>query len=170
MIKKVLIANRGEIACRIIQACRKLNLTSVAVFSEADAQSLHVQLADEAYAAGGSLPSESYLDSAAILEIAKSAQCDAVHPGYGFLSENADFARAVEDAGMAWIGPTPECIMAMGDKHHARELAQRAGVPVLPGSQRIDQADEPRLADIGAAIGYPLLVKAAGGGGGIGMR
>jgi 3-methylcrotonyl-CoA carboxylase alpha subunit len=170
MIKKILIANRGEIACRIIQACRKRHITSVAIFSEADAQSLHVQLADEAYAVGGPLPSESYLNSDTILEVARSAGCDAVHPGYGFLSENAEFARAVEAAGMAWIGPTPECILAMGDKHHARELAQRAGVPVLSGSQRIDRADTPELAAVGAAVGYPLLVKAAGGGGGIGMR
>src|SRR3546814_8477251 len=142
MIKKVLIANRGEIACRVIRACRERGITSVAVFSEADAQSLHVRLADEAYAIGGPLPSESYLNSGAILEVAKSAQCDAIHPGYGFLSENAHFARAVENAGMIWIGPTPECIIAMGDKHHARELAQNAGVPVLPGSQRIAQTDD----------------------------
>ncbi len=170
MIKKVLIANRGEIACRIARACRKLGIESVAVFSEADTRALHTQMTDEAYPLVGSLPSESYLHTEAVLAIARSAGCDAVHPGYGFLSENAEFALAVENAGMTWIGPTPECIQAMGDKHHARELAQRAGVPVLPGSRRIEPDSDADPAEIAQAVGYPLLVKASGGGGGIGMR
>lgn len=170
MLRKILIANRGEIACRIIQACRKLGITSVAIFSEADANSLHVQLADEAHPIGGPLPSESYLNADAILATARSAHCDAIHPGYGFLAENADFAHAVENAGISWIGPTPESIVAMGDKHHARELAQHAGVPTLPGSTRITDGHEQQIVQAGEAVGYPLLVKAAGGGGGIGMR
>lgn len=170
MIRKLLIANRGEIACRIIRACRQRGIVSVAIHSEADAQSLHVQLADEAYRVGGPLPSENYLNMEAILEVARSAGCDAVHPGYGFLSENAEFARAVETAGIIWIGPTPECIVAMGDKHYARDLAQRVGVPILPGSPRIALAGKPDLASLATSVGYPLLVKAAGGGGGIGMR
>lgn len=169
MIRKVLVANRGEIAARIIEACRQCGVASVAVYSEPDAQAPYLKQADEAYPLGGALATESYLNQAALLEIAGKAQCDAVHPGYGFLAENAEFATAVEQAGMAWIGPTPECIVAMGSKHQARQLAVELGVPVVPGSA-ILSADDAALAEAASSVGFPLLVKASGGGGGIGMR
>jgi len=170
MIGKVLVANRGEIAARIVDACRKAGVRSVAVYSDPDAQAPHLQRADEAYALGGELAAESYLNQSALLEVARSAGCDAVHPGYGFLAENAEFARAVEQAGMVWIGPAPECIEAMGSKHQARELAVSLGVPVVPGSAVLSEEDDAALAEAAAGVGYPLLVKASGGGGGIGMR
>jgi 3-methylcrotonyl-CoA carboxylase alpha subunit len=169
-MKKVLIANRGEIACRIIRSCRALGLRTVAVHSDADAGAWHVAAADEAVALGGNAPLESYLRVERVLEAARSTGADAVHPGYGFLAENDAFARAVHDAGMVWVGPTPESIVDMGDKERARLLAKAAGVPILPGSARFAPGDNAGLAQAGEAVGFPLLVKAAAGGGGIGMR
>jgi len=169
-VQKVLIANRGEIACRIIRSCQALGLRTVAVYSEADAQAMHVAMADEAEAIGPAAPRESYLVPERILAAATAHGADAVHPGYGFLSENAGFARAVQAAGLAWVGPAPDTIDAMGDKERAREIARAAGVPVLPGSRRFAAGDTHDLVEAAASVGYPLLVKAASGGGGIGMR
>jgi len=169
-LKKVLIANRGEIACRIIRTCRRLGLPTVAVYSEADAGALHVELADECHLIGPGPARESYLVPDRILEAAAAHSADAVHPGYGFLSESAGFARRVQEAGLVWIGPRPEAIDAMGDKGRAREIAEAAGVPVLPGSPRFAAGDLDGLAEAAERIGFPLLVKAAAGGGGIGMR
>ena len=169
-MRRVLIANRGEIACRIISSCRKLGLETVAVYSEADAKAQHVALADAAVPIGPSAPRESYLVPGAILAAAATAKADSIHPGYGFLSENAGFARAVQEAGLIWVGPAPETIDVMGDKERAREIARAAGVPVLPGSRRFAPGDTAGLATAASAVGYPLLVKAAAGGGGIGMR
>jgi len=169
-MKKVLIANRGEIACRIVRACRKLGLASVAVYSEADAGALHVELADEAYAIGPSDARESYLRVDRILDVARRSGADAVHPGYGFLSERPSFATAVTDAGLAWIGPSAQNIADMGDKERARVIASQCGVPVVPGSGRFDAPDLGGIEEAGAQVGYPLLVKASAGGGGIGMR
>jgi 3-methylcrotonyl-CoA carboxylase alpha subunit len=169
-VKKVLIANRGEIACRIIRSCKALGLATVAVHSDADAQARHVAEADEAFSLGGSAPLESYLKVERVLEAARATGADAVHPGYGFLAENDAFARAVQAAGMVWVGPTPDSIVDMGDKERARLLAKAAGVPILPGSARFAPGDDAGLAEAGEAVGFPLLVKAAAGGGGIGMR
>ena len=169
-MQKVLIANRGEIACRIIRTCRRLNLSTVAVYSEADAQALHVEMADEGQLIGPGPARESYLLPDRILEAARVHGADAIHPGYGFLSENPGFARRVEEAGLIWIGPRPDTIEAMGDKERAREIAQSAGVPVLPGSPRFAAGELRGLSEAAERIGFPLLVKAAAGGGGIGMR
>ncbi|HLB79137.1 MAG TPA: biotin carboxylase N-terminal domain-containing protein, partial [Dongiaceae bacterium] len=169
-MKKVLIANRGEIACRVIRSCRDLGLQAVAVYSEADASALHVALADEAYPIGPAPAKQSYLVVENILGAARTARADAVHPGYGFLAENAGFARAVARAGLTWIGPTPETIEDMGDKERARLLARSAGVPILPGSARFGPGDLAGIEEAAADVGYPLLVKASAGGGGIGMR
>jgi acetyl/propionyl-CoA carboxylase alpha subunit len=169
-MQKVLIANRGEIACRVIRSCRTLGLKTVAVHSEADARALHVAEADEAQAIGPAPAKQSYLVIDKILAAAKAAGADAVHPGYGFLAENSDFARAVSDAGMTWIGPTPDSIDDMGDKERARLLARAAGVPILPGSARFAPGDLAGLDEAAGEVGYPLLVKASAGGGGIGMR
>lgn len=177
-MRRVLVANRGEIACRVIRSCRALGLETVAVFSDADAQAQHVAMADRAVAIGPASPADSYLRADVVLAAASESGADAVHPGYGFLAENAVFARAVEAAGLVWVGPRPESIEDMGDKQRARAIAQAAGVPVLPGSPRFDAASEDespgeveaRLLAAGDAVGYPLLVKAAAGGGGIGMR
>ncbi|HET8627787.1 MAG TPA: acetyl-CoA carboxylase biotin carboxylase subunit [Thermomicrobiales bacterium] len=166
--RKVLIANRGEIAVRIAVACREAGLASVAVYSAADRRALHVARADEAYCIGGAPAAESYLNIPAILDAARRSGADAVHPGYGFLAENADFARQVIAAGLVWIGPPPSAIAAMGDKVAAKRLMAGAGVPLVPGYD--GAGDDAELARQAAAIGYPVLVKAAAGGGGRGMR
>ncbi|MFW7340615.1 biotin carboxylase N-terminal domain-containing protein [Pollutimonas sp. H1-120] len=170
MTQKLLIANRGEIACRIIRSCKALGLKTVAVYSEADRDALHAQLADEAFEVGPAPARESYLKSEVILDVAVRAGVSAIHPGYGFLSENARFAQAVMDAGMIWVGPSPASIVDMGDKERAREIARQAGVPILPGSMRFSEGQIQGLANAARAVGFPLLVKAAAGGGGIGMR
>jgi len=169
-IKKVLIANRGEIACRVIKSCRRLGIATVAVHSEADAHALHVEMADEAAHIGPPPAAQSYLDQKAILAAAKDFGADAVHPGYGFLAENAGFAQAVTDAGLTWIGPRPKTIEDMGDKERARDIARAAHVPVLPGSPRFGPGDIAGVEAAAEEVGFPLLVKAAAGGGGIGMR
>jgi 3-methylcrotonyl-CoA carboxylase alpha subunit len=169
-MQKVLIANRGEIACRVIRSCRALGLRTVAIYSEADAQALHVAEADEARAIGPAPAKQSYLVIDRIVGAAKAAGADAVHPGYGFLAENSDFAKAVAEAGMTWIGPTPDSIDDMGDKERARLLARAAGVPILPGSARFGRGDLGGLEAAAREVGFPLLVKASAGGGGIGMR
>ncbi len=169
MIKKVLIANRGEIAIRVIRTCRALGITSVAVYSEADRNSLHVQLADEAYFIGPAPSKESYLSIPALMDAIKKSGADAVHPGYGFLSENAVFARTLKDAKITFIGPTPENIEAMGDKLASRELMKKAKVPTVPGSKgAVDTPEE--AAKIAEEIGYPVMLKASAGGGGKGIR
>ena len=171
-MKKILIANRGEIAVRIIRACRDMDISPVAVYSECDRAALHVRFADEAYAIGGSAPRDSYLRIDRMIDAAKASGADAVHPGYGFLAENADFAAAVRDAGLTFIGPSPDAIRLMGSKTAARMTAERASVPVVPGTDAPLGADasEADIAAAGRAIGYPLLVKAVAGGGGKGMR
>jgi acetyl-CoA carboxylase biotin carboxylase subunit len=171
-LKKILIANRGEIAVRIIRACREMGISPVAVYSECDRTALHVRQADEAYAIGPSAPGESYLRIDRLIDAAKKGGADAVHPGYGFLAENEAFAAAVADAGLVFIGPTPEAIETMGSKTAARVAAKRAGVPVVPGIEEPLDAHVPleEIAAIAGRIGYPVLVKAVAGGGGKGMR
>ncbi len=169
MFDTILIANRGEIACRIIRTCRKLGIRTIAVFSEADANAQHVRLADAAYPIGGPRPQDSYLRGDAIIEVAKKAGAQAIHPGYGFLSENADFAEAVEQAGIVFIGPKAASMRKMGSKAGAKELMQAQGVPVVPGYTGADQ-DPALLAREAERIGFPLMIKAAHGGGGKGMR
>ncbi|MZR32306.1 acetyl-CoA carboxylase biotin carboxylase subunit [Sneathiella litorea] len=169
-VEKLLIANRGEIACRIIRTCKIMGIPTVAVHSEADRDSLHVKMADEAFEIGPPPVNESYLDIKAILNVMKESGANAVHPGYGLLAENAGFAREVQQAGYIWIGPAPATIDTMGDKERARELAISLDVPVLPGSGRFQPEDGSDPSGIAEKIGYPLLVKAAAGGGGIGMR
>jgi 3-methylcrotonyl-CoA carboxylase alpha subunit len=169
MFNKILIANRGEIACRIIRTCHRFQIKTVAVYSDADANAQHVLQADEAYYIGGSRPAESYLKADVILAIAKKSGAEAVHPGYGFLSENADFARACEAANIAFIGPTPKAIAAMGSKSAAKALMQAAGVPVVPGYHG-DNQEPAYLLMQSAIVGYPQLIKAVAGGGGKGMR
>jgi acetyl-CoA carboxylase biotin carboxylase subunit len=171
-VKKILIANRGEIAVRIIRACREMELSPVAVYSECDRTAPHVRHADEAYPIGPSAPRDSYLRADKLIDAARRAGADAVHPGYGFLAENEAFAAAVRDAGLTFIGPSPEAIALMGNKTAARAAARRAGVPVVPGTEdplppAASDADVTRIA---TGIGYPLLVKAVAGGGGKGMR
>jgi len=169
MFHTLLIANRGEIACRVIRTARKLGIRTVAVYSDADADAQHVRLADEAHRIGGPAPGMSYLRGDAILEVAKKTGAQAIHPGYGFLSENADFADAVAAAGIAFVGPSGISMRKMGSKAGAKELMRAHGVPVVPGYTGEDQSPEllQREAD---AIGYPLMIKAAHGGGGKGMR
>jgi acetyl-CoA carboxylase, biotin carboxylase subunit len=169
MFKKILIANRGEIALRIIQACRELGIQTVAVFSTADRDSLHVTYADEDVCIGPPASSTSYLNISSIVSAAEITGADAVHPGYGFLAENAHFAEVLKECNLAWIGPRPDVIRAMGDKARARQAAAASGVPVLPGSREPleDAAEARRLA---AEVGYPVILKAAAGGGGRGMR
>jgi acetyl-CoA carboxylase, biotin carboxylase subunit len=166
---KILIANRGEIAVRIIRACRDLNISPVAVFSEADAAALHVRMSDEAHCIGPAPSSESYLKIAAIIAAAKKSGAEAIHPGYGFLAENADFARAAGAAGLTFIGPTPEAMEVMGSKTSARRAAINAGAPVVPGTtEALQNYDEAK--QVAAKFGYPVMLKAAAGGGGKGMR
>ena len=169
---KILIANRGEIAVRVIRACRDLGLGSVAVFSECDRTARHVRMADEAVAIGGNPPSDSYLRIDRIIDAARSTGADAVHPGYGFLSENEDFASACRDAKLTFIGPTPEAVARVGSKTTARKLAASAGVPIVPGTEEPFGADaaDADIARAAQRIGYPILIKAVAGGGGKGMR
>jgi acetyl-CoA carboxylase biotin carboxylase subunit len=171
-LRKILIANRGEIAVRIIRACREMGIATVAVYSECDRAALHVRLADEACAIGPSPPRESYLRIDTIVAAARRSGADAVHPGYGFLAENEDFAQAVVEAGLTFIGPSPAAIALMGSKTAARQTAVRAGVPVVPGTDSpLDSSvSDVEIARIAGAVGYPLLVKAVAGGGGKGMR
>jgi 3-methylcrotonyl-CoA carboxylase alpha subunit len=169
MLKKVLIANRGEIACRIIRTARKMGIATVAVYSDADAKALHVAAADERVHIGPSPATESYLVGDKIIAAAKATGADGIHPGYGFLSENADFAAAVGKAGLTFIGPTPDAMRALGGKAAAKEIAIKAGVPVVPGYQG-DKQDARSLAAEAAKIGYPVMIKAVAGGGGRGMR
>lgn len=168
-IRRLLIANRGEIARRIIRTAHRMGMATVAVYSDADAEALHVQEAGSAVALGGTLSADSYLRIDKLLAAAKTAGADAVHPGYGFLSENADFAQAVLDAGLTWVGPPPAAIRALGNKASAKELALERKVPCLPGYQGADQSDS-RLGAEAERIGYPVMVKATAGGGGRGMR
>jgi acetyl-CoA carboxylase biotin carboxylase subunit len=169
MFKKILIANRGEIAVRVIRACHEMGISAVAVYSDVDRASLHVRNAEEAYPIGAPAASESYLNIQKILDVAARSGADAIHPGYGFLSENAQFARACTDAGIKFIGPTAAAMDAMGSKTKARQAMERAGVPIVPGTssglESCDQAEE-----VAARIGYPVMLKAAAGGGGKGMR
>jgi acetyl-CoA carboxylase biotin carboxylase subunit len=168
-MKRLLVANRGEIALRIIRACRKVGLETVAVYSEADANSPHVWAADQAVRIGLAAAAQSYLDTNIILQVARSSGCDALHPGYGFLSERADFAAACVAENITFVGPSPEAITMMGDKSEARSTAKRLGVPVVPGSEHAFE-DEGAATAAAAGIGYPILLKALAGGGGRGMR
>src|ERR1700749_4593165 len=169
MFEKVLIANRGEIAIRVARTLSEMGIASVAVYSEIDRDAPHVRAADEAFLIGPAVPSESYLDISKIIATAKEAGAEGIHPGYGFLAENAEMARACDEAGITWIGPPPESIEAMGSKTKAREIMEEAGVPIVPGSTEV-------AADLDAArkqadeAGYPVACKAAGGGGGKGFR
>jgi acetyl-CoA carboxylase, biotin carboxylase subunit len=169
MFRKVLIANRGEIALRVVQACRELGVQTVAVYSTADRESLHVVYADEEVCIGPPPSTESYLNVSSLIAAAEITGADAIHPGYGFLSENAHFAEVLRDCRISWIGPPPEVIRLMGDKAQARETARRAGVPVLPGSRQ-PLADAEEAERLAGEVGYPVILKAAAGGGGRGMR
>ncbi len=169
MFKKILIANRGEIAARIIRTCKALGINTVAVFSEADQEALHVKAADEAYLLGGPKVAESYLNIEKIIEVAKLSNTEAIHPGYGLLSENAEFARRCEQEGITFIGPSPEVIAKMGSKIEARKVMEEAGVPVVPGITH-PLADVDEAVIVAKKIGYPVMLKASAGGGGIGMQ
>jgi len=169
MIKKLLIANRGEIAVRVIRACRDLGIESVAVFSEADRESLHVQLADEAYCIGPTSSKDSYLNFTNIISVAKLTGCDAIHPGYGFLAENAAFAELCREVNIIFVGPSPEAITKMGTKDIARETMREAGVPIVPGSRGIIKDSEEAI-ELANEIHYPVIIKATAGGGGKGIR
>ncbi|WP_438310688.1 acetyl-CoA carboxylase biotin carboxylase subunit [Sporosarcina sp. FA9] len=168
-MKKVLIANRGEIAVRIIRACKELGIQTVAVYSEPDRDALHVELADEAYCIGPSLSKDSYLNFSNIISVANLTDCDGIHPGYGFLAENASFAELCEECNIEFIGPTSDAISRMGTKDVARETMRKAGVPIVPGSTGI-VADEEEALEIAAKIGFPVIIKATAGGGGKGIR
>src|SRR4051794_1979843 len=170
MFEKVLVANRGEIAVRIVRALQEMGVASVGVYSELDRDALHVQRADEAYLLGGPTAAESYLNVERILAVCRESGAEAVHPGYGFLAENAAFAKACEDAGITFIGPSAAAIEAMGSKTRARELMQAAGVPIVPGTIEPVASVEDAREVIEGQIGYPVAVKAAGGGGGKGFR
>ena len=170
MFKKILIANRGEIALRIQRACRELGIKSVVVYSEADREAKYVKLADEAVCIGPAASAQSYLNMPAIISTAEVTDAEAIHPGYGFLSENADFAERVERSGFVFIGPTPESIRIMGDKVSAKQAMIKSGVPCVPGSEGALPEDPKEIIRIARAVGYPVIIKAAGGGGGRGMR
>jgi acetyl-CoA carboxylase, biotin carboxylase subunit len=167
-IRKILVANRGEIAVRVMRTCREMGITPVAVYADPDRDALHVRTADEAYALPGSAPRDTYLNQGLILDMARKAGAEAVHPGYGFLSENAGFSAACRERGVIFIGPGPEAIEKMGEKTRARELMAKAGVPIVPGTLPLADSKEAEAA--AKDIGYPVLIKAAGGGGGKGMR
>ena len=171
-LSKILIANRGEIAVRVIRACRDMGIATVAIYSDCDRAALHVRLADEAWPVGPSAPRESYLRIDKIVDVAKSSGADAVHPGYGFLAENEDFAAACREAGLIFIGPSPEAIALMGSKTAARQAAIKAGVPVVPGTEEplSEHTSDAEVLTIAERIGYPLMLKAVAGGGGKGMR
>ncbi len=169
-ITRLLVANRGEIACRVFRTARHLGIETVAVFSDPDRSAAHVRDADQAVALGGTTSTESYLDTAKILAAAKRVGADAIHPGYGFLSENPDFAEAVIAAGLTWVGPTPTSIRSMARKVEAKRIAHAAGVPLVPGAELADNVTAEQLASTAATVGYPVLVKASAGGGGKGMR
>ncbi len=169
MIKKVLIANRGEIAVRIIRACRELNIETVAVYSEADRNSLHVRLADEAYCIGPTPSTDSYLNITNIMSVATLTEVDAIHPGYGFLAENPDFAEICAACNITFIGPSPDAIRQMGTKDEARKTMKKAGVPIVPGSEGIIESEAEAL-EIAEKIGFPVIIKATAGGGGRGIR
>lgn len=173
MIQRVLVANRGEIACRILRACREAGLASVAIYAQNDQESMFRELADQSVLLEGDTIAETYLNGTAIIKAAKETGADAIHPGFGFLSERAEFAQAVMDAGLIWIGPSPQAIEQMGDKMSARQIMKAAGVPVIPGVE-IEEEDESlameAIRNAAAATGYPLLLKATAGGGGKGMR
>ena len=167
MIKRILVANRGEIAVRVMRSCREMEITSIAIFSEADRTAKHVLYADEAYCVGPSASKESYLNIEKIIEVAKANHADAIHPGYGFLSENAAFARRCQEEGIIFIGPNPETMEAMGDKISARIKMIEAGVPVVPGTQENLKSVEEAV-ELCNKIGYPVMLKASMGGGGKG--
>ncbi|WP_144511056.1 acetyl-CoA carboxylase biotin carboxylase subunit [Bacillus sp. FJAT-22090] len=168
-MKKVLIANRGEIAVRIIRACKELDIETVAVYSEADREALHVQIADEAYCIGPRLSKDSYLNFSNIISVAKLTGCEGIHPGYGFLAENAEFAELCEECDIKFIGPTSQAIKSMGIKDVAKETMQKAGVPTVPGSKGIVETEEDAL-KVAKEIGFPVIIKATAGGGGKGIR
>ena len=168
MIEKVLIANRGEIALRIIRACRELGIATVAVYSQADADSLHVSLADEAYCIGPHQSSKSYLSIPAIISVALTSGADAIHPGYGFMSERADFVDICDEHHIKFIGPSAAAMRAMGDKASARKTMIESGVPVTPGTGLVENVDE--IKEFANKVGYPVIIKATAGGGGKGMR
>ena len=168
MFSKVLIANRGEIAVRVIRACKELGITTVAVYSDLDREALHVRIADEAYALGGQTAAESYLNTEAILDAIRKSGAEAVHPGYGFFSENSDFARSITEMGVAFIGPGPDAIDVMGDKISARLAAEKVGVFGVPGTTELI-TDPQKIIDFGDEHGYPIAIKAAYGGGGRGI-
>ena len=169
MFKKILIANRGEIAARIMRTCRALGIKTVGVYSEADAEAVHVKQADEAYLLGGPRVTESYMKIDKILEAAHQSKAEAIHPGYGLLSENAEFARRCEEEGFVFIGPSPAVISEMGSKIASRKAMEKAGVPVVPGVTR-SLADAEEAIEVAESIGYPVMLKASAGGGGIGMQ
>ncbi|MBI5253744.1 MAG: acetyl-CoA carboxylase biotin carboxylase subunit [Euryarchaeota archaeon] len=169
MFNKILIANRGEIAIRVMRACREMGIATVAVFSEADKNALHAKYADEAYLIGPAPASQSYLNIDSIIDVAEKTKAEAIHPGYGFLAENANFARACEEQGIKFIGPSSRAMEKMGNKIEARKIMKKASVPIVPGSDgEIDDAD--KAVDIAEEIGYPIVLKASAGGGGIGMK